>query len=502
MPLFGRLHDDIFLLFSGSNRQLYACVIGALYREFYSGSSFASPFRQDVLLHIAETVRGNAALWADEEVLAELPPPARRLGRHRIRRQAAGSRAGDPVGQRSNHVYARLLATGWLVEEPFGFNTQVEMPPAAMALAEQLVAIEAGLSQLFAGVVAEIRTAVRAILDGEERSLLALPRAAESAGGFVRRLRAIHASLRDVERSLMTSGDLEDRLRHFIDEFVDRVVIVDFRAVLTSDHPYHHRHEILRSVDELRHHEQRRQELARKYVQASIAPDEAEAWLAVEGHLSEIESTFASVDDFMGRLNAFRARLEERLRNTVRYMERADDSFSSEVADLIRRLDAIAERREAAGLPPADWPCALPRHDRPWAAELAAQPRAARAPVAPQRIAPVSRDPAEEVYRSLARRFARLFAPRSDAEVAAFLERCVPNGSAVEASAIRLECLEDFLLFDEVRRRRHAGPALLDGRFLVAEAPGLHSSAWIECPNFALRRGPGRGPAAASGEAP
>lgn len=487
MPLFGQLHDDIFQLFSGGNRHLYGKVVAAVYREFYGGTSFASPFRQDVLLHVSQTLREHAELWADEETLADLPPPPRKLGRRRIRRRSAGAATADPIGQRANHVYARLLATGWLVEEAFGFNTQVEMPPGAMALAEQLVAIEKGLDQLFAGVVAEIRAAVQAISQGSERSLLALPRAAETAIAFVRRLRAIHASLREVERSLMTSGDLEERIRHFIDEFVDRVVIVDIRAVLTSDHPYHHRHEILQMVETIRTNDVRRHELAEKYVQANIAPDDREAWDAAEGHLADIESTFASVDDFMARLNGFRARLEERLRNTVRYMERADDSFSSEVADLIKRIDAIAERRDALGLPPAELPGALLRHERPWAPGLAAQPRGSREEVRPERIRRVPRNPADEVYKRLARRFANLFAPKTDAEVRRFLERHVPP-SGTEARWIAIENLDDFLLFDEVRRRRHADRSLLGGDFTVEEAPGIHSSGWIECPNFTIRR--------------
>ncbi len=487
MAIFGQLHDNIFQLFSGSNRHLYARVIAAVYTEFYSGASFASPLRQDVLYQVHRTLRENADLWAGEEMLKALPPPPRRLGRRRIKRHASGAGGGDVLGQRANHVYARLLDTGWIVEEPYGFNTQVEMPPGAMALAEQLVAIEKGLDQFFAGVVAEIRAAVQAIEQGSERSLLALPKAADTAVAFVRRLRAIHASLRDVKRGLMASGDLEDRIRHFIDEFVDRVVIVDFKAVLTSDHPYHHRHEILRAVESIRTSHQRRAELARKYVQANLAADEHEAWDLVEDHLSSIDGTFASVDDFMIRLNAFRAQLEERLRNTVRYMERADGAVAAEIADLIQRMDAIAERREALGLDPAEVPGALLRHDRPWAPDLAAQPRRARQEVWPERIQRAKPDPADEMYKHLARRFAKLFAPPSDADLRRFLEQRVPP-SGTQARWIEIATLEDFLLFDEVRRRRHLGRALLDGQFTAVEAPGYHVSDWIECPNFIIRR--------------
>ncbi len=487
MALFGHLHDDIFQLFAGGNRYLYARVVAVVYNEFFSGTSFASPFRQDVLYQVHQTLRANTDLWADEETLRNLPPAPRKFGRKRIKRAPVNSAAGDVLGQRANHVYARLLETGWLVEEPFGFNTQVEMPPGAMALAEQLVTIERGLDQLFAGVVAEIRASVYAIEQGQERSLLALPRAAETAVGFVRRLRAIYASLRDVERSLMASGDLQERIRHFIDEFVDRVVIVDFRAVLTSDHPYHHRSEILSAIDGIRAKEVLRRDLAAKYVQANLASTSHEAWELVEEHLSQIENTFASVDDFMGRLNAFRARLEARLRNTVRYMERADDTFSTEVADLIVRLDAVADRRRRAGWGEVEVPGALPRQDRPWAPELAAQPRRPRESVKPQRVMRARPDPADEMYRRLARRFARLFGGRSDEEVRRFLEQRVPP-SGTEARWIRIGSLEDFLLFDEVRRRRLKDPRLFDGQFTIQPGEGRHVSGWIDCPNFIIRR--------------
>ena len=118
---------------------------------------------------------------------------------------------------------------------------------------------------------------------------------------------------------------------------------------------------------------------------------------------------------------------------------------------------------------------------------LLAQPRREREPVTPQRIKRARRDPADEMYKHLARRFAQLFGGRSDEEVRRFLEQRIPP-VGTEARWIRIESLEDFLLFDEVRRRRLKGTRLLDGQFTIEPGEGRHVSEWIDCPNFIIRR--------------
>lgn len=486
MALFAHLADDTFQLFTGRMRHLYAAAIREVYREFYSGATFASPFREDVVQFLTRVVRDNAHLWADEETQRNLPPPPGRRGRRRLQRMTDDGQAGDALVGRARHVYARLHETGWLEEEEWGFYTQVEMPPAGMALADTLVQIEEGLDQLFAGVMAEIRASMNAIEKGDERSLLALPKARDTAVAFVRRLRGIKSQLRYVRRALMQSENLEERLDCFFDAFVQQIVITDFANILTTDHPSHHRHDILRSIEAVRDDDTRLQDLATKYMDAALAGTYDDAHARVVEDLNGIEDTLEAIVGFMTELNQFRAHLEEKLRNTVYYMDRADDRRSADLLDIARRLDAIDRRAQDHGDTPDPVPCNMPSAPRLWSADLLAEPRAPRPEVSRQTVKKRKPDPALALYKQLARRFAEMFAPRSDTEIRRFLEQRVPD--RLEARDVRLETLEDFLLFDEVRRRRMHSTRLLGGQFTVQPADGHHDSRWLRCRNFRIVR--------------
>jgi hypothetical protein len=502
MAIFGHLSDDIFQLFSGSNRHLYAKVLSAVYQEFFGGTGFSTPLREEVIHFLVEVVRENADLWADEETLEDLPPPPGRRGKRLRRKGAINPEGADLLARKGCHVYARLLQTGWLEEEDLFLRTQVEMPPAAMALIDQLTQIEQGIDQLFAGVIAEIRAALNAIKTGDERSLLALPKACDTAIAFVKRLRAIKSQLRYVRRALTESENIDERLRYFMEEFIGQIVITDYRALLTTDHPYNHRHDILRAIDEIRGNQAVFYDLARKYVEASIANDTEDAMSEVASHLTQIEGTLSSIDEFMYQLDRFRRQLEEKLRNTVEYMDRADDRYCNDVVSLIQRLDKIDQRCKAIGRTPGPAPSgALPSH-RLWAPDLNAGPREKAPPVKPRTIKKRKEDPVQTLYKNLTRQFANLFAPQPDETVRRFLEQHVPP-SGTEARYIYPKTLEEFLIFDDIRRRRLEGkPArrqdkqrsrpeswpILDGQFSVAPAEGCHDSEWMRCPNFTIVR--------------
>lgn len=502
MALFGHLNDDIFQLFSGSNRHLYARVLTAVYNEFYGGTSFSSPLREDVIYFVVDKVRENADLWADEETLEDLPPPPGRRGK-RLRRKGALNPAGaDLLARKGHHVYARLLRTGWLEEEDHFLRTQVEMPPAAMALMDQLIQIDQGLDQLFAGVIAEIRAALTAIKNGDERSLLALPKACETALAFVKRLRAIKSQLRYVRRALMESENLDERLRYFVEEFIGQIVITDYRAIMTTDHPYNHRGDILRAIDEIRADDVVFNDLARKYMDASIAHTYADASAEVASHLTQIESTLSSVEEFMYQLERFRRQLEDKLRNTVEYMDRADDRYCDQLVGLIQRLDRVDQRSTARDRAPGEPPLGLLPAPRLFAPELLAGPREKAPIVKPRTIKKRKPDPVQTLYKNLFREFANLFAPQPDEKVVRFLERRVPP-DGTEARDIHPTTLDEFLVLDDVRRRRleskprpqpgakrpfGQGWPILDGRFSVVPAPGWHDSDWMRCPNFKILR--------------
>ncbi|MBV8651351.1 MAG: hypothetical protein JO255_07775 [Alphaproteobacteria bacterium] len=486
--LFGHLNPNVFALFSGKNRYLYAHLVLAVYREYFGTTFLRTPLRPEIITFIGAELHRRPDLWTEEEdELLELPDPPQRRGRRHVQRRTGTQPRSDILGAKANHAYTRLLRCGWIEEEAYGFATRVDMPPAAMALAEQLLIIDTGLSQLFGGVIVEVRGALQLINQNALANALGLSKAAETSVGFIRRLRAIHSSLRSIQRDIMDSDNLDERIRTYFEDFIQKLLIQDFRTVLTTNHPYRFRTEILAIADRLSFDDGVKAQIAAAYVENNVEPDEEAAHRAVHLHLTTISDVFSNVEEYFEQINVFRARLEARLRNTVRYMERSDASMVNSLVDAIERLDSNADRAALLGVELADVPSFLIEELRPVAEAALAEPPAVREPIEPTPLQRDERDPALQVKKRLVRAFTQRFNV-TPAQVIRYLEKQVPPDVPVEARWLRIGNLDDLLAFSEARRYRFGAPVEFDRAFEIVPAEGEHDCEWIRCENFIVRR--------------
>jgi len=476
VPLFGHLDDSIFLVFSRGNRHLYAEALLLVYRQFFGGTRVVVPLRDEVIEVLARLLRQRPELWQEPEEFEELPAgPGRR----------PPAPPADELGRKATHVYGRLLRCGWIEEEPHGFNAVVEMPPAVMALADQLDAIDRGLPQLFGGVVIDVKTSLEALALDPTTTALGLPEATANAVRFIRRLRAILSSLRAVQRAIMASPDLKTRLETFFEDFIGRILIADYKATFSyAQHPLRFRADVARMARSYAARPALIEDVAQAYVKNGVSPDLAAARRDVFGQLDTIAEIFEGMTGFVSRIEHFRVTLERRLRNTIRYMDRSDDSLAGRLAEAIRRLDRVRTRGEAHRLTLAV-PSLLTIRPRLFAPDGFAQPRAPRAPLRPRPVAPNPPDPVEDFREQLCERFETMMEPDS-ATVAAALDRRLTAGEPVEGGAIAPADLADFAVLDALIEQLSDGGGAIDGRYRVEPAPGTVRNDWIEAPNLTI----------------
>ncbi|HEV7369009.1 Wadjet anti-phage system protein JetA family protein [Arenibaculum sp.] len=479
MALFGQLDEDAFLVFSRKNRRLYAEAILRVYREFFGGSRILVPTRDDVVESLRALLRQRPDLWTEPE---DLP------GDHIDDQRTYGSLKipDDEVGRMAVHVYARLLRASWIEEEPHGFNAVVEMPPAVLALADQFDAIERGLPQMFGGVIIDIRTSLQALLADAGANALGLAEAAANAIRFTRRLRAILSSLRGVRREIVGGGDIRRRIDAFFDEFIERILVKDYKAVFTyANHPLRFRGEVVLMAGEIARDPARVRDIAEAYVANGVCADAATAERDVHEQLRTIEEVFENLSGFVARIESFRMQLERRLRNTVRYMESSDDSLVDRTAALIRRIEAARHRFEALGREEPHWPSALAARPRILSGDGLAQPKAARQPVA-RRAVRRREDDAVEAFRDRLSEWYEARLEPDDRAVADFLDRSVPP-AGTQGRHMEIADLDGFAAFERVLDIAGDGGGTLDGRYEIAPAEGRHASDWIDAPNFVVR---------------
>jgi hypothetical protein len=489
MALFGQLNDDIFLIFSRANRHFHARVIVDLFDRFFS-DTVTFPSRLDVIAAIHDTLRARPDLWTEDgEDLSDVPDL--RIKGRRFRRTADPDERQDQLRERAQLVYAQLRDKGWLDEESYGIRTTVDMPPAAMLLAERLAALEKGLATTFRGVVITIRNALASVMDAPEANALGLNKAAELAIRFSRELRAVLSHLRTVERDILNAENLNQRLASFFQDFIGRLVLKDFESIYKANHPYRYKNEILGYADSLGDMGMQRDDVLDGYIEGELAANRREAADLLDADLHSVRIVFDNIDQTYERINTFRIRLESRLRNTVRYAEFGDHRHSQRLTQLIVRME-----KAIASAPPA-WlaenaPASMVIEPvRPWGGGLLAEPRAPRVPVAPEVLRRSDPDPVLLEWHALQRQYGELFFDDLG-RVIRFLDARIAPGEAVEARFLAIETIDDFLAFEHLRRLRHAPPRALESRFAF-ERPGdnsRRSDPWIQCENFVIRRTP------------
>lgn len=238
LMLFGQLSPNIFTVFSGGNRALYERAILAVYGDLFR-SDFMFPTQAEVVGVIYERLSREPALWAEDEAPVDLDRLVVRTGQRVRRRRLEGAHdeaTGTMIGK-SRHIYNRLLQAGWLDESSYGLKTTVETPAEAMRLAEFLCSLKEGASEQLGGLVVEIRSVIRGVREKPSENALGLNKAAPDAASFGRYLRSVLSALRDVDRLVLSSETLADRLRHYFEDFVERVLLRDDTAIATTSHP-------------------------------------------------------------------------------------------------------------------------------------------------------------------------------------------------------------------------------------------------------------------------
>ncbi len=286
----------------------------------------------------------------------------------------------------------------------------------------------------------------------------------------------------------MQSPDLNERLRTFFDDFIERMLVRDLRVIHSTNHPMRFRREIIDRSQSLLHDDGVRIPVTEEYVKNQIAADHDHAMRLYVEHLTSIHLVFGEVDNYFHEITASRRKLESRLRNTVRYMERSDASVLPTLARAIVALDSLSNGTNDTGLTPAGVPAMLFDAVGPYAPHLLASPQTRRAPIDPEPVRRRQRDPAISLYRKLVHDFNALFnVPPS--VVKRFLERNVPPFGEKEAKHIQIGSLEDFIAFDQARRYLIAGiPPEIGKDFELLRTDGEHACDWIRCPNFLVRR--------------
>jgi hypothetical protein len=400
--------------------------------------------------------------------------------------------------------YEYLISTGWLEEERFGIVKTVDMSPGALSLMETLHRIRDGFSLQFSGTLVQLNLALKGIAEDPALNALSLNQVRQNLESFVRHLRAIISDLKRIRAEMMEGEGQKARLKVFFDGFVKRLLLKDFAALHTTNHPYRYKNEILVAVRRLAADGHVVRLVARTYAEHAdpelMARDSAweldkqnaldEAAYRVVGDLNALVEILGHIDQMFERIRAFQSQLEERLRNMLRYKSRGRRDYAKRIDGAIDRLVSVmAANPEVAHVPLVEG--YMDSSERLFGEALHSSPRRERVPMGVAAVHVSEPDPVDLFQRDLKNAYLRRLRP-SPAVVAAFVDRAMGDSAAVEATEIPMNSIDDFLAFDALllMSRRGKLPQEVARYFRVEQSASDQRvrSQYVECEPFRVVR--------------
>lgn len=467
MSLFETLPDELFKPLASPSRRFYADLLVSLHEKTF-GLASEAPKRAAVIAEIADfTARWESA----NGPVGEVDP---RTGRD----------------DRARTVYQRLLETGWLIEHRDRYIRLVDLDPDASGLLHVFSTISRGETRTYGGAVVGVLSALESAAANPSERSESLRNAIAASRDFLAHMRTVSATLRKVEERILAQTDPGAVFRSFFEDFVQKHLIADFKTLHTKNNPFRFRAAIISQCRSMAASPLTVMALGEAYHREGRAPSASLGQMEVLDDLAVIVSVFESTEGHLQAIDATAARVEKRIVNTARYMDRAGRGSEASLIEAMRLAARLPDGAES----PA--PSALLPRATPIGPPHVAAARRERPPIAPSTLRRASRDEAFDRFLAAKEHYHRRTRVTPTA-LLAYLDRVMGDAVAVRGSSIRIRDVDDFIVFQRLREL----PTIFDGaaarRYDFEPVEGRVSNDWIECQDFVIRRRKGAGRASA-----
>ena len=457
--VFGALHAGHFKLLSTGSAALFADLIVHLDKTLFSFS--VEPVRKkEAQAAVKEfcDLRSWTAMSDDDGGTTDLPHVA---------------------------IYNRLVQCGWVIEMPDGLRTIVDMDGAARLLLSALQDIKTGRLRSFGGEVLQVKTLLESVSDNPREKSQNVRSAGNLARGFMGHLRAIASAMRSFEQQIKSRSQHDLILEAYFELFDSGELVADFRKLRSAHNPYRFRQELVTLADRLAADRTFLGSCAEGWVREGLATDELNVDDLVLLDLSDIVDVFTAVDRHLALIEATNIRIERRIANIARFIDRVGSDRTGSFMEAVRLLGKSAFKLNE------ELPVATPILEGTPPIDAASLYRARKKP---QRTDPAiamkpDPDPALLAYESAKHAYAD-FARVTPAKVHDYLDTVMAGRDICRGSDIDIQNLQEFFVFE---RLIAAGQIFgdLPVNYVIDRIPGARiQSSWIDCHDFEIRRIP------------
>lgn len=455
--LFGPLHASHFRLFSGSKAEFYARLLEHLDETLFGPS--------------IDAIRVKAAQGVIEEFIAS--------------QSFQQSFAEDEEESVNSHtaVYARLVECGWLVEYRDRMRKIVDFDSNARLLLQALLDIKSGRVRSFGGEVLQVKTLLDAAMREPETSAQTIHSAGSQARRFLVNLKAIGGALRRIEQDVRETRTVDAMMSSFFSSIVGETLVQDFQNLRSRNNPYRFRHDLVISAERLKSDRLTLGVLSESLVREGRASTPEDAETGIQKDLDIITHVFDLVDEHLDMIEQTNARIERRIRNTIRFLDRMGNDETGTFIDAARalgRLENTAIEELPLNLPILD---TKPPIDAGSLYKKRALPRVAQPAVARRREpdpALVAYELAKEAYGERAR-----VTPK---KVRSYLDRQMGDKTTMMGSEMTIADLDDFFVFERLPEVAAQFPGQMPELKITRTPQSVINNGWITCLDFQVSR--------------
>lgn len=323
MNLFDRLPSGLFGALTGKNNRRTWDLLVRL-SERYFGPESVPPF-PDGYLHeqiVKEIERFLLdAGWEEESI--ETPPVA------------------TPLSIQANQLLARLVETGWLMEERVGLRRFVSMRPVVARFFDTVQQFVTEGPQLFGGNVLLVYNQLKSVAQDPKAQAGGFVSAAQLCVRLINSLSATTLRVRDLMRELTLEGETPVFVKRFFSEHISELYVRDFKQLRTENHPLRLRYEIIELVNNVVQEGPSRSALLAGYAELpGNRPGEEEEQL--ERDVQRFRRLL-DVEKFLDRMDRVMDAATQRAIAYLGYRLKASERIEEVLADTVRAVIAVGE---------------------------------------------------------------------------------------------------------------------------------------------------------------
>jgi hypothetical protein len=281
----------------------------------------------------------------------------------------------------------------------------------------------------------------------------------------------------------MQSDGLADLLTKFMERFVEKLLLENYRALKASAYnPMRFQRSILTNTERFLNDEGQIARAAMALADQRLVPDVATAQVQIAQDLTRIRDVFANLSEKLDVIDRFSHKLERRIATTVRYQETARNIREERLRDAIR----LSFAQWSAG----NIECVSPLVEIPvpYSTATLALPKKAREPVEPQTRQPKTVDPADVMREQLVDAYAATMDVTRHA-VAERMRTVVPDdGGFFDLDQFEPESARDIAILYEAR----AGALAANPEFEVRKGASRNPNRFVSGPSLLVRRREGK----------